>query len=339
MNNNVASHISNDKFVAFNTASSPQIHDGPPMPGPEALLPDYRMNSDTPTLRLPTGAISNNRMHRNNSPWNHTYTEIPDAVDPVYEEIEREGRSDLQVSDLSDEDGRRQSSDISRQSSRSYGDHRPLLPYTLPERHNGPHPNQPPPPQYDPRMRARYQQQIQQNDGMMIIENNSLGQNQLGPQVTLDHTIMSPGHILPMSHAAVTTAHALPPGNGHITGHNGHIVGHHFQEHQIMDNGPQPLDVNSPQLSQAVLAALGHQLPVVHPLSEPNLRNWEAAQRHRDLQHLQQLGEMTVAVLNGEQVVCKLKPPLAPIHESPGGGGMSSAQVERHVPPPAYSHC
>lgn len=59
------------------------------------------------------------------SPWNHTYTEIRD--DPVYEEIERGG--EMQVSDMSDEDGKRQS-DVSRQSSRSYGDHRPLIPYS-----------------------------------------------------------------------------------------------------------------------------------------------------------------------------------------------------------------
>lgn len=65
--------------------------------------------------------------------WNHTYMDIQDSRihkgtvledDPVYEEI---GRNDIQVSDMSDEDGKRQS-DMSRQSSRSYGDHRPLIP-------------------------------------------------------------------------------------------------------------------------------------------------------------------------------------------------------------------
>ncbi|XP_050519507.1 latrophilin Cirl isoform X1 [Diabrotica virgifera virgifera] len=64
----------------------------------------------------------------------HTYTEIYDSQiprgliedDPVYEEIDR---SEIQVSDMSDEDGKRQS-DMSRQSSRSYGDHRPLIPYS-----------------------------------------------------------------------------------------------------------------------------------------------------------------------------------------------------------------
>ncbi|XP_071438988.1 latrophilin Cirl isoform X2 [Hetaerina americana] len=88
---------------------------------------------------------SSNGLHRSMSPWNHTYTEIREGHqlshplvkfhahtlglpedDPVYEEIER---NDAQVSDVSDEDLKRQS-DTSRQSSRSYGDHRPLIPYS-----------------------------------------------------------------------------------------------------------------------------------------------------------------------------------------------------------------
>ncbi|XP_069693680.1 latrophilin Cirl isoform X4 [Periplaneta americana] len=100
-----------------------------------------------------TAKKSNSNFLRSTSPWNHTYTEIregrphghghvlahahshPHPVapsaglpedDPVYEEIER---SEIQVSDMSDEDGKRQS-DVSRQSSRSYGDHRPLIPYS-----------------------------------------------------------------------------------------------------------------------------------------------------------------------------------------------------------------
>ncbi|GLV46319.1 Calcium-independent receptor for alpha-latrotoxin [Carabus blaptoides fortunei] len=79
---------------------------------------------------------------RSASPWNHTYTEIHDGrmhhrasmsnneddPDPVYEEIER---NEIQVSDMSDEDGSKRQSDMSsRQSSRSYGDHRPLIPYS-----------------------------------------------------------------------------------------------------------------------------------------------------------------------------------------------------------------
>lgn len=81
---------------------------------------------------------------RSHSPWNHTYMEIETESDPVYEEIERErwvgrsavvngppaGQESMQVSDLSDEDVKRGTpSDMSRQSSRSYGDARPLLPY------------------------------------------------------------------------------------------------------------------------------------------------------------------------------------------------------------------
>lgn len=91
-------------------------------------------------LPLPQNLQSHSRKKNSNSlrspsPWNHTYTEIHDGRmhrgfvledDPVYEEIER---SDIQVSDMSDEDGKRQS-DMSRQSSRSYGDHRPLIPYS-----------------------------------------------------------------------------------------------------------------------------------------------------------------------------------------------------------------
>ncbi|KAK3858206.1 hypothetical protein Pcinc_035585 [Petrolisthes cinctipes] len=79
---------------------------------------------------------------RSHSPY-HTYMEIETEADPVYEEIERErwaGRAAglgaqtaqeaMQVSDLSDEDVKRGTpSDMSRQSSRSYGDARPLLPY------------------------------------------------------------------------------------------------------------------------------------------------------------------------------------------------------------------
>ncbi|XP_045122883.1 latrophilin Cirl-like isoform X3 [Portunus trituberculatus] len=86
----------------------------------------------------------NGNTARSHSPWNHTYMEIETEADPVYEEIERErwagrsaglgvppaGQEAMQVSDLSDEDVKRGTpSDVSRQSSRSYGDARPLLPY------------------------------------------------------------------------------------------------------------------------------------------------------------------------------------------------------------------
>lgn len=103
---------------------------------------DYTRTSTIPHpkhLPLPQSLQPHSRKKNGNfrpaSPWNHTYTEIHDGRmprglvpedDPVYEEIER---NDIQVSDMSDEDGKRQS-DMSRQSSRSYGDHRPLIPYS-----------------------------------------------------------------------------------------------------------------------------------------------------------------------------------------------------------------
>lgn len=68
---------------------------------------------------------------RSNSPRSHTYSEIAagsSRSDPVYEEIEREREHCSQISDVSDEDAKR-NSDMSRQSSKSYGDHRPLIPY------------------------------------------------------------------------------------------------------------------------------------------------------------------------------------------------------------------
>lgn len=88
-------------------------------------------------MHQPNIKKKNNGGIRATSPWNHTYTEIHDNrskrssisnndEDPVYEEIER---NEIQVSDMSDEDGKRQS-DMSRQSSRSYGDHKPLIPYS-----------------------------------------------------------------------------------------------------------------------------------------------------------------------------------------------------------------
>ncbi|XP_046406444.1 latrophilin Cirl-like isoform X3 [Ischnura elegans] len=114
-----------------------------------AALPQYSARQGHLLPALHQGARgskkSSNGLHRSMSPWNHTYTEIREGHqlshplvkfhahtlglpedDPVYEEIER---NDAQVSDVSDEDMKRQS-DTSRQSSRSYGDHRPLIPYS-----------------------------------------------------------------------------------------------------------------------------------------------------------------------------------------------------------------
>ena len=119
-----------------------------------------------------------NKRSRSASPWNHTYMEIDlrrnggagvrktlteeeeesGMVDPVYEEIERSagcGGGDQcpcnhqrpsamhfqQASDLSDEERRQNSSDVSRQSSRSYGDNRPLIPLH-PHHHHHQHSHQ-----------------------------------------------------------------------------------------------------------------------------------------------------------------------------------------------------
>lgn len=101
-------------------------------------IPQARPAKKCNTLAAATLGSSSggHHVHRAASPYNHTYTEIREARghhpighhghddDPVYEEIER--TSEIQVSDMSDEDGKRQS-DMSRQSSRSYGDHRPLI--------------------------------------------------------------------------------------------------------------------------------------------------------------------------------------------------------------------
>ncbi|CAK9800214.1 Latrophilin Cirl [Anthophora plagiata] len=72
------------------------------------------------------------QLHAHHGQHVHLPRDLTNEDEPVYEEIERSGGGgggEIQVSDMSDEDGRRQS-DMSRQSSRSYGDHRPLIPYS-----------------------------------------------------------------------------------------------------------------------------------------------------------------------------------------------------------------
>nr|XP_018896103.1 PREDICTED: latrophilin Cirl-like isoform X3 [Bemisia tabaci] len=99
--------------------------------------PHHAVSCELDPTEIPIQRPGSHTGRRAHSPWNHTYTEITvnaplPIEDPVYEEIERERERDRdrgQVSDVSDEDGRRQS-DMSRQSSRSYGDHRPLIPYS-----------------------------------------------------------------------------------------------------------------------------------------------------------------------------------------------------------------
>ncbi|XP_034936070.1 latrophilin Cirl-like isoform X1 [Chelonus insularis] len=129
---------------------SPRTHNTMTL-GHSARTRDRRQINDS--LEIGSNRPSGRRA---TSPYNHTYTEIRDGSrvgsayhqnhgthvhlsrgivgedDPVYEEIERGNggnTGEIQVSDMSDEDGRRQS-DMSRQSSRSYGDHRPLIPYS-----------------------------------------------------------------------------------------------------------------------------------------------------------------------------------------------------------------
>jgi len=78
----------------------------------------------------------NNTFFRPVSPFGHIYMEI----DPVYAGIENsETQSDIQLSDLSDDDMRR-CSDVSRQSSNRYAEERPLIRNTL--RKSAPHQRQ-----------------------------------------------------------------------------------------------------------------------------------------------------------------------------------------------------
>lgn len=324
-NNNIATTSScSDRpniVNPFSAAAATLEHTSPP--NHSTILPDYRLAGDISSLRYGAiGSLPGSRLaHRNHSPWNHTYTEISDAVaargvidvpDPVYEEIEKGGRRmEVQVSDTSDEDGRRQNSDISRQSSRSYGDHRPLLPYTLP---SSDHRNCASTTAATISESRIHQSCLRHPEGPihLPLSDNHIYHTRHVPQTQhchhhhriatplqspeIDHTIVSAGHMLPLVHPNLYEHHC--PSDG-ITG-------------QIRT----PLEDQRYQEAISSHHQLG-QSTVVQPLSEPNLRNWEAVQRHKDLQQLQQhLGEMTVAVLNGEQVVCKLKSPLAPIHEN-----------------------
>ncbi|CAG0888741.1 unnamed protein product [Darwinula stevensoni] len=68
--------------------------------------------------------VPKNHMHRAGSPWNHTYTEIDlnRENDPVYAEIDHQQLQQQRLAELSD------LSNVSRQSSRSCSDHKPLIP-------------------------------------------------------------------------------------------------------------------------------------------------------------------------------------------------------------------
>ncbi|XP_029345883.1 latrophilin Cirl isoform X1 [Acyrthosiphon pisum] len=133
---------------------------------------------------------------RATSPWNHTYSEIMGGIsasagldDPVYEEIEREREREREqaalVSDLSDEDGRR-NSDMSRQSSKSYGDHRPLImaPTQNPETHN-----------FHTALNAAFRQQLKEQtartiavlDGQTVVCHLQPEQNDVFNSQTIQH--------------------------------------------------------------------------------------------------------------------------------------------------------
>lgn len=126
---------------------------------------------------------------RSNSPRSHTYSEIASAShrsDPVYEEIERERGHCSQISDVSDEDAKR-NSDMSRQSSKSYGDHRPLIPYNAVTDQN-----------FHAALDAAYRQQLKEHSARTV--------SVLDGQTVVCHLQQSNPQIY---HKSVN--HALPP--------------------------------------------------------------------------------------------------------------------------------
>nr|XP_012234207.1 PREDICTED: latrophilin Cirl-like isoform X4 [Linepithema humile] len=119
--------------------------------GRRAAMPYNHTYTEIVDGRGNGGAGGHHQLHGHHGQHVHLPRGLANEDDPVYEEIERGsggnggggiigggnggggigvvGAGEIQVSDMSDEDGRRQS-DMSRQSSRSYGDHRPLIPYS-----------------------------------------------------------------------------------------------------------------------------------------------------------------------------------------------------------------
>ena len=192
-------------------------------------------NSYTTALYPNLAASVKATNYRGPSPWNHTYMEIEHEVDPVYEEVERERWEKLngnsaefvQVSDISDEEVKRTTpSDMSRQSSRSYGDSRPLLPY--------------------------YSQQQQQ---------------QLRQQQQLQ-----------------------------------------YQQEQFALNEERIKDFNTAQIArdhEQLQRALSQQQDLQQQQQQQQIQ----LQQQQQQQHLSRENLMTVAVLNGEQVVCRLSSP------------------------------
>ncbi|XP_024877141.1 latrophilin Cirl-like isoform X4 [Temnothorax curvispinosus] len=127
--------------------------------GRRAAMPYNHTYTEIVDGRGNGGVAGHHQLHGHHGQHVHLPRGLANEDDPVYEEIERGGgggggvgvggnngsnnggigigsgiggivgAGEIQVSDMSDEDGRRQS-DMSRQSSRSYGDHRPLIPYS-----------------------------------------------------------------------------------------------------------------------------------------------------------------------------------------------------------------
>ena len=167
--------------------------------------------------------------------------EIEPEVDPVYEEIERErwgrinGNSSeiMQVSDLSDEDVKRTTtpSDMSRQSSRSYGDSRPLLPYYS-------------------------QQQQQQLRQQQIAQQKQYHQQQQQQQFALS-------------------------------------------EERLRDFNTAQMNRDQEHIHRAM------SQQQLHEQQQQQLQYQQQQQQHLSRENL-----MTVAVLNGEQVVCRLTSPV-----------------------------
>ncbi|XP_018362518.1 PREDICTED: latrophilin Cirl-like isoform X3 [Trachymyrmex cornetzi] len=121
--------------------------------GRRAAMPYNHTYTEIVDGRGNGGIAGHHQLHGHHGQHVHLPRGLANEDDPVYEEIERSGgggggggngsgnggissgiggivgAGEIQVSDMSDEDGRRPS-DMSRQSSRSYGDHRPLIPYS-----------------------------------------------------------------------------------------------------------------------------------------------------------------------------------------------------------------
>uniref|UniRef100_A0A6A7FRM2 Latrophilin Cirl-like isoform X1 n=1 Tax=Hirondellea gigas TaxID=1518452 RepID=A0A6A7FRM2_9CRUS len=220
-------------------------------------------NSYTTALNPNLAALVKTSHGRGPSPWNHTYMEIEPDVDPVYEEIERErwgrlnGNSSeiMQVSDLSDEDIKRTTpSDISRQSSRSYNDSKPLLPYYSQQQ----------------QQQLRQQKQIQQYQ-----------QEQFA-----------------------------------------------LSEERLRDFNTAQLNMDHEKLQRVISQQQLHEQQIHDQQMHEQLH--QQMQLQQQQQHISRENLMTVAVLNGEQVVCRLTSPAH--HIPPSSLNSPSSQQFQQLP-------